>query len=212
MERYWQIEKVNLRYHVPLHVLVCVLLLGISPFLMGVENLPAMDTAKVLERYVALIGIIMVTPIFLPEQDKEIRELVCAKYTKSAAVYLVRLLGNVLILAAFLGIYIFVLKNNNCDFPVVKYYLGAFAEMLFFGGLGLFFYGITDNLVIGYMAPIVYYIIAVGGGDKYLKMFYPFSMSIGRYEEKMWLFAGGAVLIAGGIYFRSRRSSGTGYF
>ena len=56
MEKYWQIEKVNLKYHVPLHVLVCILILGISPLLLGVSNLPAEDTAKVLERYVAQIG------------------------------------------------------------------------------------------------------------------------------------------------------------
>lgn len=211
MERYWQIEKVNLKYHVPLHFLVCILLLGISPFLMGVENLSAIDTAKVLERYVALIGIIMVTPIFLPEQDREIRELVYAKYTKGASVYLVRLLGNMFILAVLLGIYIFVLKNNNCEFPAVRYYFGVFAEILFFGGLGLFSYGISDNLVIGYMASVVYYIIAVGSGDKYLKMFYPFSMSLERYGEKFCLFAGAVVLAAGGIYFRCKKP-GTGYF
>ncbi len=203
MERLWQIEKVNLKHHVLLHFLVCVLLLGISPLLMGVKNLTAVDTAKVLERYVALIGIIMLTPIFLPEQDRDIRGLVYAKYTKASQVYMVRLAGNILILAAFLGIYIFVLKQNQCEFPVLKYYFGVFAEVLFFGGLGLFFYGVSDNLIIGYMAPMVYYIIAIGGGDKYLKMFYPFSMSMGKYEEKICLFAAAVVLTAIGIRFRS---------
>lgn len=208
MERYWQIEKTNLKYHVPLHLLVCILLLGISPLLMGVANLSAEDTAKVLERYVALIGIIMLTPIFLPEQDREIRELVYAKYMKSAQVYLIRLFGNLAILAVFLGVYIFMLWKNQCEFPVPEYYFGALAEMLFFGGLGLGFYGISDNLVIGYMAPIVYYIAAVGGGDKYLKMLYPFSMSMGSYTEKVWLFIAAALLAAAGIFFRCRETAG----
>lgn len=205
MEKYWQIEKANLKYHAPLHILVCVILLGLSPFLMGVKNLSAIDTAKVLERYVALIGIIMLVPGFLPEQDHEIRELVYTKYTKGQTVYLVRFLGNMLIMAVFLGIYICVLENNNCEFPVIKYYAGTFAEMLFFGGLGFFFYGCSDNLVIGYMAPVVYYIMAIGGGDKYLKMFYPFSMASGRYGEKAVLLITAIVLTAGGIYFRCRR-------
>lgn len=205
MERYWQIEKTNLKYHAPLHIFACAVILGISPFLMGVENLSAIDTAKVLERYAALIGIIMLVPGFLPEQDQEIRELVYAKYTKGQTVYFVRLLGNILIMSVFLGIYIWVLKNNNCEFPVVKYYFGSFAEMLFLGGLGLFFYGLSDNLVIGYMASVVYYIAAVGGGDKYLKMFYPFSMSMGRYGEKAVLFAAAVILTGAGVYFRCRR-------
>lgn len=207
MERYWQIEKTNLKYHVPVHMFVCLLLLGISPFLMGVENLTAVDTAKVLERYVALIGIVMLTPVFLPEQDIEIRELVYSKYTKGAAVYLIRIFGNIAILAAFLGLYIILLKNNQCEFPVVRYYFGTLAEILFFGGLGLFSYAAADNLVIGYMVPVVYYIIASGSGEKYLKMFYPFSMSAERYMEKGCLFAAAVILAAAGVYFRCRKQS-----
>lgn len=202
METYWQIEKVNLKYHVPLHFLVCVLLLAVSPLLMGVENLAAEDTAKVLERYVALTGIIMITPIFLPEQDKNLRELVRAKYVNSASVYLARLLGNVLLLMFLLGMYMFMLYNGGCSFPMVKYFLGTLAEMLFLGGLGVCFYGIADNLVAGYMAPMVYYIAAIGGGDKYLKLLYPFSMSAGSYTEKYCLFGAAVLLITAGIFFR----------
>lgn len=205
MEKYWQIEKINLKYHVPLHLLVCIILLGISPFLMGVENLTAEDTAKVLERYVALIGIILITPVFLPEQDQNLRDLVYTKYIKGASVYLVRLLGNILLLTVLLGIYTFMLYLGHCEFPVMKYFLGTFAELLFFGGFGLFFYGLSDNLVVGYMASIVYYIIAVGSGDKYLKIFFPFSMAMERYAEKFCLFIAAVILIAAGIFLRCRR-------
>lgn len=183
MERYWQIEKINLKHNVPLHVLVCIVILGLSPLLMGVSNLEAQDTAKVLEMYTALIGIVMLTPIFLPEQPMEIRELTSSKYMKSASVYLIRFIGNGLILAVFLTIYIIMLKNNNCEFPVVRYFLGTYVEMLFMGGLGLFCYGLCDNLVIGYMIPILYYITAMGSGNKFLKLFYPFSMVTGSYKE-----------------------------
>lgn len=205
MERYWQIEKINLKYHVPLHILVCVLLLVVSPLLMGVANLPAEETAKVLERYAALTGIVLITPVFLPEQDKNLRELVCAKYIDSAKVYLVRFLGNVLLLAFLLGIYIYMLRWNQCSFPAVRYFLGTLAEMLFLGAVGLSFYALADNLVAGYMAAMVYYITAVGSGDKFLKLFYPFSMSAGSYTEKYCLFAGAAALTAAGIFLRCRR-------
>ena len=205
MEKYLQIEKVNLKYHIPLHVLVCILLLAVSPLFLGVENLSAEDTAKVLERYAALTGIIMITPVFLPEQDKNLRELVCAKYVNSAFIYLTRLLGNVLLLALLLGVYMLMLYVGGCTFPAARYFLGTLAEMLFLGGLGLCLYGLSDNLVAGYMAPVVYYISAIGSGDKYLKLLYPFSMSAGSYTEKYCLFAGAAVLTAAGIFFRCRR-------
>lgn len=205
MERYWQVERVNLKHNILLHLIVCVLLLGLSPLLMGVANLGQQDTAKVLEMYVALIGIVMLVPIFLPEQDQNIRDLVYTKYMKSQLVYILRILGNVLILMIFLAFYIVMLEKNNCEFPVVKYYFGTLAEMLFLGGMGLFFYGLTDNLVIGYMIPMFYYIVAIGSGAKYLKLFYPFSMVMGSYDEKVWLFLAGVVLIVSGIWFRCRR-------
>ena len=205
MERYWQVERVNLKHNIVLPLLVCVMILGLSPLLMGVANLGQQDTAKVLEMYVALIGIVMLVPVFLPEQDQDIRDLVYTKYMKSQLVYTLRILGNVLILMIFLAFYIVMLEKNNCEFPVVKYYFGTLAEMLFLGGMGLFFYGLTDNLVIGYMIPIFYYIVAIGSGAKYLKLFYPFSMVIDSYDEKVWLFLAGVVLIASGIWLRCRR-------
>lgn len=205
MERLWQIEKVNLKYNIPFHVLATLLLLCLSPFLMGVKNLVPQDTAKVLEMYVALTGIIMIPSIFLPEQEKEIRDLVSSKYTGSYTVYLVRLFGNVAVLSLFLGGYIFILKYNACEFPVIKYYLGTMAEMLFLGGLGLFAYGFSDNLIIGYMLPVMFYITAIGGGKKHLGIFYPFSMIIGSYKEKVCLLIGAIILLTAALWLRCRR-------
>ena len=205
MERYLQIEKINLKYNIPLHILISMCLLLVSPLLLGVANLEARDTAKVLEMYAALIGIVLLPPVFLPEQDHDIRELVYTKYVNGAEVYLVRFFGNMLLLAVLLGLYVAMLAHNGCEFPAVRYFFGTLAEMLFMGSLGLFFYGLCDNLVIGYMAPIVYYIAAIGGGEKWLKMFYPFSMVRGNYGEKVWLALGAAVLAGAGIWFRCRR-------
>lgn len=205
MEKYWQIEKANLKHNVFLHILVCLILLALSPFLMGVSNLGPQDTAKALEMYVALLGIVLLTPIFLPEQPKDIRDLVNSKYISSAAVYLIRLVGNGLILAVFLSGYILLLKNSHCQFPALRYFLGTYAEMFFFGSLGIFCYGLCDNLVIGYMMPLMYYITAIGSGSKYLKLFYPFSMVTGSYKEKFVLSAAAVILTAAGIALRCRK-------
>lgn len=125
----------------------------------------------------------------------------------SSAVYLIRLFVNMLILALFLLAYVLLLRGSHCVFPAVRYFLGTYAEMLFLGGLGIFFYGLCDNLVIGYMMPIVYYISAMGGGNKYMKLFYPFSMATGSYREKYVLFAAAIVLIVAGIALRCRRKT-----
>ncbi|MCB6203848.1 hypothetical protein [Extibacter muris] len=206
MERYLQIGKVNLKHNILPHLLVTVAILCLSPLVLGVSNLEAPDTAKVLEMYVALTGIILLTPVFLPEQNKDLRDLVYSKYVRASSVYLVRILEAVLAMGVFLAIYVWMLDSNNCQMDLLKYYGGTMAEMLFLGGLGILCYGLFDNLIIGYMVPIFYYIVAMGSGDKYLKMLYPFSMAKGSYEEKIYLLIAGAVMIAAGIALRSRRS------
>ncbi len=127
MERYLHIEKINLKYNIPLHILISMCLLLVSPLLLGVANLEARDTAKVLEMYAALIGIVLLPPVFLPEQDHDIRELVYTKYVHGAEVYLVRFFGNLLLLAVLLGLYVAMLAHNGCEFPAVRYFFGTLA-------------------------------------------------------------------------------------
>lgn len=205
MEKYMQIGKANLKHNIPVHLLAAIGILCLSPFVLGVQNLEAPDTAKVLEMYVALIGIILLPPVFLPEQNKELRDLVYAKYMKASAVYAVRIVQAIFLMGIFLLLYMWMLKGNDCQMDFFKYYGGTMAEMLFMGGLGIFAYSVSDHIVIGYMIPFFYYIAAVGGGAKYLKMFYPFSMSAGTYEEKLYLFIAGVVLIVTGVIIRSMR-------
>jgi hypothetical protein len=197
-ERYFYIAKINLRLSLFWKLLISILFLGFSPFILGVENLDRIQSAQVLEMYVALIGIILLSPVFYPEQDKNVRELVEAKYTPILGVYLVRLIEALVSLVILIGGYVILLKNNNCTFPLTGYYLGTLAEALFLGGLGFFAYSIFDQIAIAYMLPMIYYVLAFSG-NRYLKSFYLFSMMKGRYEEKIYLAAAGGVLLLAGL-------------
>lgn len=205
MANYWEIAKENLRHNLFVHAGIAFVLLCFSPLVLGVENLAPPDTAKVLEMYVALLGIILITPVFLPEQNQDLRDLIRSKYTKIASIYSIRVLESVLILVLYLGIYLWFLHRNGCQMEVGKYFVGTLAEMLFMGGLGIISYSLTDNLIAGYMIPVFYYITAIGSGSKVLKIFYPFSMVQGSFTEKYWLLFGGLILIVIGIIIRSRR-------
>lgn len=200
-----EIAKENLRHNLWIHAGIAFLLLCFSPLVLGVENLELPDTAKVLEMYVALLGIILIPPIFLPEQNQDLRDLIRSRYTKISSIYSIRVIESVLVLMLYLGAYLWILHSNGCQMEGLKYFAGTLAEMLFLGGLGVFAYSLTDNLIAGYMIPVFYYITAVGSGSKYMKVFYPFSMSQGSFTEKYWLFASGIVLIILGIWFRSKK-------
>jgi hypothetical protein len=199
VERYLQIAKANLKFNLYPHLLLCIVFLGLSPFLMGVENLDAARSAMVLEMYTALLGIILLTPVFLPEQNKDLRDLVEAKFTSRTAVVLIRVLEAGFCLAVLTGAFILFLQGNNCVFPVMKYYLGTLAEALFLGGLGLCAYSLFDQIAVAYMLPVMYYILCVSGGGKLMKDFYLFSMLYGGYREKINLAATGLVLVLIGI-------------
>lgn len=181
-------------------VTACFLM--ISPFLLGIRNLDAQQTAKVLETYVAIMGIIMLPPLFLPEQNKDVRDLIYSKYVNIKTIYGLRCLENIVVLSLFLAGYMALLKNGNCTFDTGTYFAGTFAEMLAFGGIGIFFYSITDNVVIGYMVPAMYYIAAWGAGQKYMGVFYPFSMMGGNENGKWYLLAAGMILGFLGIWYK----------
>ena len=68
MGKYVEIAKVQLEYNIWKHLCISLFLLAVSPLFLGVSNLDPEQSARVLEIYVALIGIILFVPVFLPEQ------------------------------------------------------------------------------------------------------------------------------------------------
>lgn len=196
MERYWQIAKENLKFHMPVHLLLAAALLLLSPLVLGIRNLPEADTCKVMEYYVSLLGLILLVPVFLPEQDENLRELVRAKYTSQACVYAIRLAESCCALSLLLLGYLDVLKYGDCRFPFGPVFWGSLATMVYLGGLGAAVFSFSKNLVAGYMIPIVFYIGNFGGGQKYMGIFYLFSMSLGEYGPKILLGIMGILLLA----------------
>lgn len=205
MEKYLEITKVQFKHNVWQHLLLSVLLLAASPLVLGISNLDAPQSAKVLETYVALVGILLFVPVFLPEQDRDLWDVVKARYTKMNAVYLTRILLSLLFSALLTLIFLLVMRAGDCEMEPVKYYFGTMAEVIAFGGLGIFAYAVSDNLIVGYMIPLGYYVAGISAGYRYMKKFYPFGM-LTDYETKYWILGVGIVLMACGVLvFRRRR-------
>ena len=205
MERYVVVARENQKHNLWIPFLICILLLIVSPLFLGIENLTEPETAKVLEYYAVFISIILLPAVFLPEQDKDIRDLLSSKYMPVAKLYGIRMTQAIIYLMLLLGIYMCVLKAGNCEFAFLKLYMGELATMVFLGGMGIFFYALTDQVVVGYMIPLLYYMLNITISPNKIKAFYLFSMSIGKYEWKWTLGMAGVVLLAAGIAIRSKR-------
>ena len=187
-----RVLSVNLRHNFMPHFFLAFVIVTLTPIMFGIASLDARESAQPLERLLSLTGTVLLTPVFLPEQNENIRDLVRSKRMDYLAVCFVRLLYSVFYLAVIIGA--FTLFMRYCESAVtVRHFFGGFSSALFIGSLGFFSAGISQNTIVGYMVSLIYYIANFGLKDE-LKGFYLFSMSAGSFTEKYWLFGGSMVL------------------
>lgn len=201
-EKYLQIAKEYLKHHYAGHLLAAVIFCAAAPLIVGVEALDAQRSAQVMEMYLSMIGIILLVPLFWPDQNKDIRDLLASKEMPVIQIHLVRLLEALILLAGLIVGFLLWMRYQECTFAFAKNFWGTFATCLFMGGMGIFVYGFFDNLPVAYMIPMVYYICNYGAGKKYMGPFVLFSMMNGSYTEKLWIGLAGAILIMAGILRR----------
>ncbi len=193
-ELWSKIIKVNLRYNFLPHLITAFIIVLLAPVVFETDSLDAKLSAQPLEMFLCLAGAVLFTPIFLPEQDENIRDLIRSKRTNHLAVCALRVAYSAAALAAIVGG--FTLFMRACESAVsLEHFLGAFASALFLGVLGLVGAGISGNVTVGYMTTMVYYIVNFTLKEK-LGNFYLFSMSTGEGGGKLFLYAVSLVLIA----------------
>ena len=190
----FKILSVNLRHNFIPHLVIALVIALITQGLFGIASLNAREAAQPLEKLLSLAGTVLLTPIFLPEQNENIRDLIRSKRTDYLAVCFVRLLYSVLFLAVIIGAFTLVMQYRESE-VTIRHFFGGFSSALFLGSLGFFFAGISRNAVAGYMVSMIYFIANFALKDE-LKGFYLFSMSAGSFTEKYWLLGGSMVLIA----------------
>lgn len=198
----------NLKAGLGLPILLAAALLCAVPVIFGIQALDRTASAVPLEMAAALTGILLFTPLFAPEAEEGIRDTVEAKYTPYNAVIAARVTGMALFELLSLAVFVLIMDANGCD-AGLSMALGTFAQALFLGGLGFLGSSVTKNTAIGYMLPVMYYILNCVGGKTMFGPFYLFSMQTGSFIEK-WFLAGAALLLfPAGFLFR-RKNAGAG--
>ena len=189
-----EIAKYQFKLILTAHFSIAVALCLLTPFMFSVRYLDSHGSTFVLERFVSLIGAILLTPLFMPEQDKNIAELVQSKRTEHIFTIFVRLAISVLFMAFCIAMMGIVMRLLQCDFEMGKLLTGTFATALFLGAIGFAFHAVTNNVVIGYLAALTYYLLNFTLGSK-LKNIFLFSLTRNSFNEKYWLFGLGALLL-----------------
>lgn len=203
MERYLSVGSNFLRRQYLPHLLITLLLCIMSGFFVSFQNLSPEQAAKVMEMFVIFTGILLFTPLFMPEQNREIWLLEKSKQTSLWHLYLVRILEALVLLAVIVTVFIGVLSLGNSEFEAGKLWLGSFAEILFLGAVGFFVSGITNQVVLGYMVSVLYFVGNIGG-SKYFGKLALFQMMKGDFTFMPWMMAGAVILLAAGIVIREK--------
>ena len=166
---------------------------------MGTENLEQNSVAKIMEIYLSLIGMILLIPTFLPDMNKDIRDLIYSKKEPVPVLHFIRVLEALVIMVVIGILFLYFLKSRNCQFPFGEMFYTFMANGVFLGGLGMFMFAVFDQAVFAYMIPLVYYVLNFGAGKKQLGIFWLFSMQAGSIEEKHYLMGFGILLLVGAV-------------
>lgn len=203
MENYGKTILNFIRYHYLPHLCGAALLVLCAGAVLSFRNLDAAGAAKVMEQYGVLAGILLLTPLFMPERDIAIWQLEASRRLPMWQLYLGRLFPAVCMLAAVVSILILRLLAGGSVFPVWLLWRGAFCEALFLGGIGCFAAAVTNQAVLGYMVSILYYAANMGMADRLWK-FGLFPIYRGDEGTWPWLLLAAAFLAAGGIWLREQ--------
>ena len=187
------------------HLLFTLVFCLISGGLMSFRNLEENQAAQVMEMYVAFAGILLLTPLFLPEGNREIWQLERSKEMPMWQLYLPRILTARAVMAVLVSLFPYVMKQGGSTFDYGRLWAGSFVEMLFLGSLGFAVSAVTNQTVLGYMLAVIYYAANMGAG-KYLGKFALFQMMKGSYDFMGWMAAGSLILIVGSVILRERKS------
>lgn len=175
--RHGKILSANLRYNfLPHFAIACVIAFAV-PMIFSISSLTARGAAQPPEFLLSFAGAFLFTPVFYPEQNKNVRDLIRSKRTGYLSVCLVRVLYSAAALALIVGAMVLAMKL--CESNVTwRHFVGAYASALLLGSVGLFFAGVSGNVTAGYMASVIYYLTGYAMKEK-LGAACVFSMTLG---------------------------------
>ncbi len=206
MEKYGKLTISFVKRQYYPHLLLTLLFVAVSGGFVSFKGLESVQAAKVMEMYVAFTGILLFTPLFMPEQDKEIWDLERSKKTSMWKVYLPRLLLALIVCIAVISLFLGLMVKGGGMFDAARLFRGACCEIFFLGSIGFFASAVTNQVVIGYMVAVIYFAVNIGGGKR-MWNFALFKMMKGDYGTWIFWLLGAAALFVSGIVVREKVGS-----
>lgn len=203
LEIYGNILKINLRRQYPWPALAAAALLVLTKLIFNIDALEGTAVAQPLEMLMVWIGPALLVPVFLPEQNPEIRDVVRARKTSHLHICILRILYSTLTVVLMTLLFTGIMKAGESQ--ILPYHIwGSICSALLLGALGLAAAGISGNAAGGFMVCMLYYLASYGMGRR-LGVFSLFSMSKGQMNGKGWQLLTAVVLVVAALAVMRRR-------
>ncbi len=193
VSRILRITKINLKNNSLVHFIAAIVVSVLIAAGFGITYLDISSSAQRVEMLLSLTGAIILTPIFLPEQDENIRDLIRSKQFGYLQVCAVRLAYSVVFLTLLIGVFVIVMNMRGCNVTPEHFGAGV-ASAVFLGSVGFFVSGVSGNTITGYMAAMIYYLANFGIKDK-LGSFFLFSLYSGENSVNFMIIIYSSILL-----------------
>ncbi len=212
-KRVFPIARVCLKNNLPPHLLLSLGLLAGAFLLMWPSYWEADVTMSFLLIFLPPTGLLLLTPLFLPEQDEKILDVIRMRNTPLTLLFGVRAACGLLFLLALPAGALLFLKLLHCE-TMPGLWSAAVSASLFLGGLGAFCYALWENLPAAYLVPVLYFILCAMTGRERMKEWglealcpFPGGQNYTPGFQPV-LFFGGLLLLFAAVFLRCRRKQG----
>lgn len=205
MERYLKIATVNLKTNLFPHILVVMLMILSAPLLMGMHYLDQLQVVKIIDQYFSLAGIFLFMPVFMPDMNKDIRDVTASKKESMVVLHSIRCVESLVFVTLSGAAFLLYLRMGSCVFSFTQLLYAFLANAIFLGGVGILVFSVTDNVAFAYMIPMLYYVSCYGAIKQYVGKFYLFTIQSGSCVEKMYLLCMGLLCIILAVVIRDCR-------
>ncbi len=209
-KRVFPVAKICVKNNLPPHLLLSLGLLTGAFLIMWPCYWERDDTLFFFLTFLPLTGILLLTPLFLPEQDRDTLDVIRMRATPLALIFSVRAVCGILFLLALPAGALLVLSLLHCEISS-GLWSEAVSCSLFLGGLGALCYALWENLPAAYLVPVLYFILCNMTGRERMKEWGLEAFCIAPNGQdyipglRPALLVGGLLLLLAAILLRCRR-------
>lgn len=176
---------VNFKLAIMKPTLISMGYLMLIPIIHGISNLEVKYVAEVLEKFVSVIGIILIVPLCSPELNSQnVKESIYGRVFTYGKVIAIRIFMAVIMLCFLISFFSIILMILHCEFPIGLYIIGTLITAGTIGMIGLTMTIFSNNLISGYVFSVSYFLICWTGIINEDNPVYLFSMVNNRLQQK----------------------------